>query len=103
MITVRDLVFSYGATSRAGTVEPVVRGLGFEVAQREIFGLLGPSDRDPDAGDDDGVRVREFPLDGLGDDGGFVELLRRRRIETIHSEEATLEDIFVAVTGRRLG
>ncbi len=48
------------------------------------------------------VAVREFPLDGLGDDQGFVELLRRRRIETIHSEEATLEDVFVNLTGRRL-
>ena len=47
-------------------------------------------------------RVREFPLAGLGDDESFVELLRRHRVETIHSEEATLEDVFVAVTGRRL-
>ncbi len=48
------------------------------------------------------VAAREFPLDGLGDDEEFVDLLRRQRIETIHSEEATLEDVFVAVTGRRL-
>ncbi len=38
MIRVRDLVFSY-----ARTAEPVVRGLSFDIAPGEIFGLLGPS------------------------------------------------------------
>ncbi len=53
--------------------------------------------------DGDGeLSMREFPLDGLGDDAAFLELIRRRRIETIHSGEATLEDVFVAVTGREL-
>ena len=52
-------------------------------------------------GDDD-LSASEFPLDGLGDDESFVSLLRRHRIETLHSEEATLEDVFVAVTGRGL-
>ena len=55
--------------------------------------------RDGDGAD---LQAREFPLDGLGDDEGFVDLLRRHRIETIHTEEATLEDVFVAVTGRGL-
>lgn len=45
---------------------------------------------------------REFPLDGLGDDAAFLELLRRKKIETLHTEEATLEDVFIQTTGRRL-
>ncbi len=45
---------------------------------------------------------REFPLDGLGDDESFLELLRGGRVETIHTEEATLEDVFIRTTGRRL-
>lgn len=45
---------------------------------------------------------REFSLDGLGDDEGFLSLLRGERIETIHTEEATLEDVFIGATGRRL-
>jgi len=45
---------------------------------------------------------REFALDGLGDDTEFLDLLRRQKIETMHSEEASLEDVFVAVTGRQL-
>lgn len=44
----------------------------------------------------------EFPLDGLGNDEGFLRLLRREQIETIHTEEATLEDVFIQTTGRRL-
>jgi fluoroquinolone transport system ATP-binding protein len=44
----------------------------------------------------------EFPLDGLGDNEAFLTLLRSKPIETIHTLEATLEDIFIQVTGRRL-
>ena len=45
---------------------------------------------------------REFSLDGLGYDKGFLTLLREADIETIHTEEATLEDVFVRATGRSL-
>lgn len=44
----------------------------------------------------------DFPIDGLGDNADFSALLRREQIETIHTQEATLEDIFVETTGRRL-
>ncbi len=44
----------------------------------------------------------EFPLDGLGHDEGFLALLREGTVETIHTEEATLEDVFVEATGRSL-
>ena len=44
----------------------------------------------------------EFSLEGLGNDEGFLRLLRRERIETIHTEEATLEDVFIQTTGRGL-
>jgi fluoroquinolone transport system ATP-binding protein len=48
------------------------------------------------------LRSRDFELDGLGDRDGLAELLRESRVVTIHSQEATLEDVFLAVTGRRL-
>ncbi len=44
----------------------------------------------------------EFPLDGIGANAKFLALLREVEIQTIHSQEATLEDVFVRVTGRSL-
>ena len=44
----------------------------------------------------------EFPLDGLADDSAFHAVLRNHHVETVHSREATLEDVFVEITGRRL-
>lgn len=48
------------------------------------------------------LRSIELPLDDLVEDDRFTNLLRDHRIETMHTEEATLEDVFVAVTGRSL-
>jgi fluoroquinolone transport system ATP-binding protein len=45
---------------------------------------------------------RDFPLETLGDDAEFIALLRSGKVQTIHTLEATLEDIFIEVTGRRL-
>jgi len=44
----------------------------------------------------------EFPLDGLGRDEEFLGLLRADTVETIHTGEATLEDVFIQTTGRAL-
>ena len=50
----------------------------------------------------DMVRHKEFPLAGIGDDRAFAALLREHHVETIHTREAGLDDVFVAVTGGRL-
>lgn len=51
----------------------------------------------------DGITAQsEFPLDGLADTPAFLDLLRQEDVQTIHSLEATLEDVFVKVTGRKL-
>lgn len=50
----------------------------------------------------DGIQEQEFPLDGLADNTAFLKTLRSARVETIHSREATLDDIFIRVTGRSL-
>ncbi|OBB68772.1 ATP-binding protein [Mycolicibacterium monacense] len=44
----------------------------------------------------------EFAMDGLADDPAFHDVLRAHHVETIHSREASLDDVFVDVTGRRL-
>ncbi|MCA9691731.1 MAG: ABC transporter ATP-binding protein [Nannocystaceae bacterium] len=43
-----------------------------------------------------------FPLDGLADNPAFLDSLRRPGLTAIHSQETTLEDVFVQVTGRAL-
>lgn len=46
---------------------------------------------------------QQFPLDGLGENSDFIQLLNSaQRIETIHSQETTLEKIFIEVTGQEL-
>jgi fluoroquinolone transport system ATP-binding protein len=50
----------------------------------------------------DGRQVREVPLDGLLEDAEFVSALRSGSVETIHTLEPTLEDVFVRLTGRAL-
>lgn len=49
-----------------------------------------------------GLQRREFPLKGLADNPAFLETLRKEKVETIHTQETTLEDIFIEVTGSRL-
>jgi len=43
-----------------------------------------------------------FEMDGIGDNKAFTDLLKTAEIKTIHSMEATLEDIFIKLTGRKL-
>jgi fluoroquinolone transport system ATP-binding protein len=51
----------------------------------------------------DGMRIeREFLLPGLADSPDFLNLIRSGTVETIHTLETTLEDVFVQVTGRTL-
>jgi fluoroquinolone transport system ATP-binding protein len=45
---------------------------------------------------------QDFDLSGLGENGDFLQLLKQQEVETIHTQEATLEDIFIQVTGRSL-
>jgi fluoroquinolone transport system ATP-binding protein len=45
---------------------------------------------------------KEFALDFLGQNSEFLSLIKKERIDSIHTEEATLEDIFIKVTGRNL-
>ncbi|WP_158896087.1 ABC transporter ATP-binding protein [Amycolatopsis anabasis] len=45
---------------------------------------------------------RDFGLDGLADDLDFLAVLREKQVETIHSKEASLDDVFVETTGRSL-
>lgn len=51
---------------------------------------------------DGDTRSGDFPLDGLATNEDFQRVLREHSIETMHSQETTLEQVFVDVTGRQL-
>ena len=46
--------------------------------------------------------VEEFPLADLAGNAAFLAALRSDHLETIHTSETTLEDVFVLMTGRKL-
>ena len=52
--------------------------------------------------DDQGTQSMVFPLDGIGKDKEFLRILETRDIETLHSGETSMEDIFIIVTGASL-
>ena len=45
---------------------------------------------------------KEFPLDDLADNVDFLNTLRLGTVQTIHTQETTLEEIFIQVTGTAL-
>ncbi len=45
---------------------------------------------------------KDFELASLGDNLEFIQLIKNKPIERMHTQEATLEDIFIEVTGRGL-
>ncbi|MCF7804009.1 MAG: ABC transporter ATP-binding protein [Candidatus Marinimicrobia bacterium] len=48
------------------------------------------------------TETRDFPIDSLGENAEFLNILRKNQVETIHTQEASLEDVFIKTTGRRL-
>ena len=54
------------------------------------------------SGQDGKLESREIALDTPQTPEAIRELFARENVVTIHSEEATLEDIFIKLTGRRL-
>ena len=51
---------------------------------------------------DQEVQFKRFPLDGLGQNEDFLQLIANSTIRTMHSQEATLEDVFIRLTGKAL-
>jgi fluoroquinolone transport system ATP-binding protein len=50
--------------------------------------------------DDGRLRTRTFPVGEV--DGDLASLLASADVETVHTTEATLDDVFVRVTGQQL-
>lgn len=52
---------------------------------------------------EDGKMIeKQYPLANIGENGAFFEIMKHKEIKTIHSQEATLEDVFIRLTGREL-
>ena len=43
--------------------------------------------------------IKTFNLDNIGHDEDFLNLIKTEKLETLHSGETTLDDIFIKVTG----
>ena len=50
----------------------------------------------------DGLQTGEYPLKTLYEDPQFMRLLKEGRLETMHTQEPSLEDLFIETTGRSL-
>ena len=49
---------------------------------------------------DEGLLKRlSFPMAGIGCNDEFIRILREKEIETLHSGETSMEEIFIRVTG----
>lgn len=48
------------------------------------------------------LKKQDFPLANLATNSKFIKLLKGGQVQTIHTAEATLDDIFIKVTGRQL-
>jgi len=51
---------------------------------------------------DKGLEKLALPIEGLSTHSEFQSILKHHKVETIHSREASLEDVFVKTTGRAL-
>ena len=47
--------------------------------------------------------VKEFPLKELGVNTDFLQFIKQSEINRIHTMEATLDEVFINVTGKSLG
>ena len=51
---------------------------------------------------DGSLQSSEFALDTLSGNDEFIDIIRLKNIKTLHTKEATLEDIFIKLTGKSL-
>lgn len=64
--------------------------------------LRGKRKVDVEYGQNGSTKNKVFELDNLGNNNEFLTLIKKERIASIHSMEATLDEIFIQVTGKTL-
>lgn len=73
--------------------------IGEKSTPRELKIKYGKKDVKVEYNNNHTLHEKVFELNGLGHNDEFLELIKQNNIETIHSGETTLEDIFIKVTG----
>jgi fluoroquinolone transport system ATP-binding protein len=48
------------------------------------------------------LEERDFPMEGLAENQAFLAALTEPTLQTVHTQETSLENIFIRVTGREL-
>ena len=78
----------------AGEMKTVdrVEALKARFGERRLEAVVEPAD----GGE---PRTESFPLDGLADNAAFQAMLRQARIRSLHSREASLNQVFERLTG----
>ncbi len=71
-------------------------------APRELKVRFGEKRVRVEYGVDGTLEVHDFPLAGLAENEEFQNVLRKPSLQTIHTQETSLENIFIRVTGREL-
>jgi fluoroquinolone transport system ATP-binding protein len=97
-LTTHDMAVADALCTRvAFIVEGQIRAIGRPAALKRRYGrraLRVETGSEPN--------VHEFPLEGVADNAVFLALLRRSDLQTVHTLETTLDEVFVQVTGRSL-
>jgi fluoroquinolone transport system ATP-binding protein len=69
---------------------------------RELKLRYGKADVRVEFGLNGKYEQHDFSLAGLAENAEFLKLLREGNVRTLHTQEATLENIFIQMTGRSL-
>lgn len=77
---------NHGVISEAATVHDLKMKYGRKEIKVEYW-------------NDNALQSSTFPMEKCGENDAFLALMKQDRIETIHSGETTLEDIFIKLTG----
>ncbi|MDA7510871.1 ABC transporter ATP-binding protein [Verrucomicrobia bacterium] len=103
IITTHDMTTAEIVCDRvAFIVDGQIAAIDSPDALRRRFGARDVELRWENASGDEKTDAEQFALEGLADNPAFLDALRRPGLSSMHSQEATLEDVFVQVTGRTL-
>ncbi len=48
------------------------------------------------------TEYKEFPLNNIGKDNAFFDTMKSQEVVSIHSQEASLDEVFIKITGKNL-